>query len=175
LELANTNYAYPSAFVFTGELWDIGTVHVTGTWSIVGDVQAQPVQHTSIKCYKFEKKCYAATAIQGAQELGGGYISAEVEVYEIERWDNSEIVTKPYDYFCTRYVYRINRLQKSVTGTRSTISTGGECKALDRNELTLKMVDGGEVARQLRGKQYRGLLDLSQLSHDAQKVLTEGP
>lgn len=174
LGVANTNYAYPSSFSFDGELWDIGTVHVEGTWGIVGDVQVEPVQHTTIQCYRFEKKCYAATAIQGAQETGGGYIRAEGEVYEIERWDNSEIVTKPYDYFCTRYVYRINRLHKSVTGTRSTISKGGECKVLDSKELTLKMVDGGEVARQLRGKQYRGLLDLSQLSTDARKVLTGG-
>lgn len=77
------------------------------------------------------------------------------------------------DYFCTRYVYRITRLQRSVTGTRSTISKGGECKALDSNELTLKMVVGGEVVGQLRRKQYRALLDFSQLSPDARQLLTE--
>lgn len=173
LESADKNYADPGPFVFTGELWDMGSVHVQGTWSIVGENQHTPVQGTTIKCDKLEGKCYSATAIQGAQEFGGGYISSEAESYEIERWDNLEIVTRPYEYLCTRIVYRISRLHKSVTGTRSTISKAGVCKETDNREFTLKMVDGGEIVKQLRREQQQDLLDLSQLSPDARAIFGE--
>lgn len=173
LDLVNTNHVYPGDFSFTDFMWDYGYLLAEGTWIIVGDSQSEPEQTTTISCRRSEDKCYAATATKGGGS--SGYISSTMEIYEVERWDNFEIVTKPYDYRCTRYVIRLNRVQKSVIGIRSKVSNSKECKVVEDKEFTLKLVDGGEAIKELRQNHHHEMLKLHQLSSDAQKVLTEGP
>ena len=171
LTLVNTSHAYPGSFSFSDLFWDAGTVIAQGTWIIVGDSQAEPEQNTRIYCERAHGKCYASSAIKGGGDAS--YIRSDLDIYHIARWDNVEIVSEPLDFTCARYVLRINRLQKSVTGTRSKISNSNDCKALGNSELTLKLANGDDVFKELRLKYRSDLLGLLQLSPEARSILAE--
>ena len=64
------------------------------------------------------------------------------EIYDVERWDDYEIVTKPYDYECVRYVLRINRQQRSVKKLRTTISSKDICKKVDQGDRYIRLING---------------------------------
>jgi DUF2075 family protein len=88
----------------------------------------------------------------------------DIDTYEIERWDAYEIVTKPVQLECTRYVRRVNRTQKSVTGIRSTISTRNACQGVDSTEMYMVLSDGIQVylqRKQERVKKWRETLLIS--------------
>lgn len=171
-KIINTQHLYPNSFSFGDMFWDKGTVVAQGTWSIVGDSQANPEQVTNIVCHRDDMRCYSATAVKLGDGPNSG-LSSDFEMYDVERWDASEIVTKPNDFACARYVYRINRVQKSVTGTRSKISKAKECDPIYNKEITLKLVDGGDVYQELQLQYRREWLGLLQVSPDARAALAE--
>jgi len=78
--------------------------------------------------------------------LGVGFMTSRQltlleEHFEIERWDQAEIISKPRDYPCTRYALRINKLQESVVMTRSALSrTGDVCDALEVRDVITRLV-----------------------------------
>ncbi len=160
-------------FVHT-DMWGEGYVSAQGTWTISGEKQAWPEQRSEIQCFRDIGKCIEATAI--VKHEGEPYLSVALEIYEIERWDAQEIVTKPRETAmgCVRYVLRFNRLNKSVTGTRSTISDEGLCKGLDRGEKHLVLVDGFEITRNLMEDLQKKRGDLIQISPSLLKKLESG-
>jgi len=133
-------------FHFSDHFWDSGFVSAEGTWTIPNEKIAWPEQTAKIQCSKDSGTCMEATAIISR---GGDSprVSVDIETYEIERWDQHEIVTKPRQSGsdCTRYIRRFNRLQKSVTGIRSTISNEGICKGVEAGEKYLVLTDGHKV------------------------------
>ena len=68
-----------------------------------------------------------------------------MDLLEIERWDDVEIVTKPLQANCTRTVTRINRAQKTVTSLRSTISNDPGCSFVEKEELHSVLKSGADV------------------------------
>jgi len=160
----------PSLLVFT-DYWDRGYVIATGTWVMVGDKSAFPEQTCRISCDKASGTC--TQAIATVKRIGGGegILSVEVEEYEIERWDEHEIVTKPResDLRCVRYIIRINKLQKSVTSIRSTISNEDLCEGLDASEIYMELTDGFDVYWELVEERNKKLQQL----HDASPSLLE--
>lgn len=151
---------------FHQEDWDSGFVSAQGTWTIANEKQAWPEQTSKIECVKDSRTCREAAA-SISRGLGGGEsprLSVNTETYEIERWDQHEIVTKPLDtlFGCVRYVLRLNRLQKSVTGIRSTISNKGLCKGSEAGEKHLVLMDGFKIywdlLQESRAKQRKLLL-----------------
>ena len=149
----------PSRNVST-DLWDAGYVSASGTWTIAGEAQAQPHQTSRIDCHREAGTCTEATAILRA-DGGQSSLSVDIDAYEIERWDQHEVVTKPLQFGCTRYVKRIARLQKAVSGTRSTTGSGGACKGVDQGEMYLTLADGFDVQRKLgeaHGSKWRELM-----------------
>jgi hypothetical protein len=127
--------------------WTSGYVVVVGTWTIAGESQAFPQQTSRMECVQATRTCTEATAILS----GTGGLSADVDVYEIERWDDHEIVTKPLEvgFGCVRYTKRVSRLQQSASGIRSTISGRSLCKDVDREEKYLTLADGLQIYREL--------------------------
>ena len=124
---------------FDDASWDQGYVLARGTLIAVGHEQGYPVQRTEMQCYKDRKICIQATAV--VYELGR-QLDVETKVFEIERWDRHEIVTRPDELLCVRYTLRFVRATKSVTGVRlRTRDTGPLCKGLEP-ELEIRLVDG---------------------------------
>lgn len=136
-------------FLLSTALWDSGYVSATGTWEISGEKQAWPIQTSSIECIRSIENCREATAILDS----GVILRLETEHYQIERWDQNEIVTKPLQYECVRYIIRINRVQNSVTGIRSTAASTPSCALTEKTEKYLVLRSGYEMS-QARDKAY---------------------
>lgn len=145
------------------DLWDRGFVSATGTWTIIGDAMAWPEQTSEVTCLKNTGLCTLATAMVFGKGTSR-QISVDTEQHEIERWDEYEIVTKPYQHTCTRYVYRINRTQKSVSGLRTVISTDAKCRHLSNADMNLALVAGGKVWGSLNENYQRSWKGLMQIS-----------
>ena len=141
----------PRRHVFT-DRWDTGYVSASGTWTIAGEEMGVPQQTSMIDCHRQAGLCTEATAILRTGD-GQGSLFLDIDTYEIERWDEHEVVTKPLQFGCTRYVKRIARLQKSASGIRSTTSSDAACKELDRGEKYLVLADGFDVYARLQKAQ----------------------
>jgi hypothetical protein len=159
----------PSFHVFT-DLWDSGYVSASGTWVISGERLGFPEQTSKINCDRSLRTCTEATAILSG---GGGdrRLSVDIDTYEIERWDEHDIATKPLQFGCTRYVTRLNRLQKSVTAIRSTTSNDGMCSGTDRAEKYLVLTDGFKVYWELEQERREKWREITKISPDLLNVL----
>lgn len=132
-------------FIFTAELWN-SRVEAFGTWVIDNGKAAFPFQTTRIVCYRDLGICFVATA----QIAIGNILYLDTDLYEVGRWDAHEIETKPRDGICSRFIIRINRVQKSVTGIRSNIRQGGLCAKETYKKIHTRLEDGWKV--------YNGLM-----------------
>jgi hypothetical protein len=143
------------------DFWQDGYVYATGTWTIVGEKQAFPEQATQINCYKAWGTCFEATA----QLDSNNVLGVDLMPYTIERWDEHEITTKPYEKGCVAYTMRISRVSKAVMGYRMRnpehrMAIPEVCKGLNP-ELQLKLANGFDVYWELyrkRGEKIQGLL-----------------
>jgi hypothetical protein len=127
--------------------WEEGYASVKGTWTITNDEAAYPFQVSNFQCDKSRKSCTEATGT-----VDGLALHVDIEFHEIERWDDYEIVTKPRDTQCTRYVVRFNRAQQQLTATRSTIRNTEGCEGVEKRELHLVLADGVDVVMNERVK-----------------------
>lgn len=157
--------------IFGDQLWDRGWLYVTGTWQLKNDIAAYPEQTSRLECDRTLMTCFGvkASVARGA----GPLLNLDTTHYDIERWDQHEIATKPYDsaFGCTRHVLRINRLQKSTTMIRSTISSDGLCKDVSRGELYSELVDGSDVWKQRHAAWRQRLDDIMVLSPEVRAIL----
>lgn len=158
----------PSKHVIT-EMWDRGYVSAQGTWTITGGETADPEQTSTLECDRARLECVEATAT--ISHLLGPFLSVATDTYEIERWDSQEIVTKPKQFGCVRSVRRLNRVQKSATGIRSTTSREEHCKMIDNAEKYLVLVNGMDVSSKLSNARREQLLNLVQYTPDLRKKL----
>lgn len=162
----------PSLHVFL-DLWDADYVSAKSTWTFTADEMAQPQRTSVIECYRDYGICTEATAIVEGE--GPKHLTLHTDIYDIERWDKHEIITKPKQFGCVRQVRRFNRVQKSVTGLRSTTSQDDACKAVDAKEFHMQLSNGFDVYWKLLQrfqKQYRSLM---QFTPDALKLLDQQP
>ncbi|MFZ2448622.1 MAG: peptidoglycan-binding domain-containing protein [Syntrophobacteraceae bacterium] len=163
--------AFLSGLSVVTNFWDDGVVSARGTWTISNEKMGEPEQTSKIECYRSWGLCIESTAI--LQRISGSpSLFNDIDTYEIERWDEKEIVTKPKDFGgCTRYVRRINRLQESVTGIRSTVSNKDICKGVDQDEKYLVLKDGFEVYMEVKMNHGRKVRELMQFSPTVLKTL----
>ncbi len=129
----------PSLSVYV-DMWN-DFASAQGTWVISNEKQAFPLQTTKITCYRESNSCIETTAVI----MLGKSLTLDSNFIGVERWDNFEIVTKPYDYLCTRYVIRINKAQKTVTAIRSTLNSKEVCEGVEGKEMHLTLSDGFKV------------------------------
>lgn len=154
----------PMLHVFT-DLWADGYVSASGTWVLSNDKMGEPEQTSKINCDRRLNICTETIAIIGG-EGSDRTLFVDIDTYEIERWDDHEIVTKPLQSAlgCVRYVRKFNKLQKSVTGIRNTISNETMCKVVESKEMHMVLTDGFKVYWELaqsRNKKWRQLLNIS--------------
>jgi phosphoribosyl-dephospho-CoA transferase len=132
-------------FSFSDYGYDMVTAD--GTW--ISDTElAYPVQASHIICMKDFMLCTEAFG----QISEDGYLFVSNELYDIQTWNDREIVTKPSDFGCTRYIMRFDRMQKQVTQTRTTISTEGICQGMQKEPIHLYLGDGFKVLEKLQKK-----------------------
>ena len=165
----------PSLQVFV-DLWDQGKASAKGTWVLANEKMAWSEQVSDIQCFRDRRICIDATAIVTGKG-GDRRLTVDTDVYEIERWDDYEIVTKPVETGagCVRYIRKFNRVQKSVTGLRSTISTGGLCKGIETKEMHMILSDGFKVYRDLYQRSMETRNRLMRVSSEARKSQEQRP
>jgi hypothetical protein len=158
--------------VFVDE-WTRGYVSADGTWTVVGEEMASP-ETSNITCERAQAICREATAKisrTGTSRL----LAVDVYTFEIERWNDEEIVTKPRQFGCTGTVHRWVRSDKSLTGIRSMTSNEGSCRAFERQEIRLVLADGNEVAGKLAARQREAWRQIMKVSPAALRKLAEPP
>jgi len=165
--------ALPGLHVFL-DSWSQGYVSAKGTWVLTNEKMGLPEQASDIHCFRDKRTCTEATAIVSGKG-SNRRLTVDTDFYEIERWDEYEIVTKPKEtgFGCTRYVRRFNRVQKSVTGLRSTISTEGACQGVEAKELNTTLSDGFEVYWDLNKNAKKIFGDLMRFSPEALKSVEQ--
>jgi hypothetical protein len=163
----------PSLHVFL-DSWNQGYVSAKGTWVLTNEKMGLPEQATDIHCFRDRRTCTEATAIVSGKGSNRS-LTVDSDFYEIERWDEYEIVTKPKEtgLGCARYVRRFNRVQKSVTGLRSTIATGGACQGVETKELNMTLSDGFKVYWELNKSAKKIFSDLMRFSPEALKPVEQ--
>jgi len=163
----------PRLFVFL-DLWQSGYVSAKGTWILTGEKMGLPEQTTHIQCFRDRRVCIEATAlIEGSGK--NRLLTLDSDEYEIERWDDYEIVTKPKQFGCVRYIRRFNRIQKSVTGLRSTTSTDELCKVVETKELHTTLSDGFKVYWELYENSKKALRKLIRFTPEVLRSLEQTP
>lgn len=129
--------------------------YAQGTWTSDAEKLAWPLQTTKIMCDRPTMRCTEITA----SIAEGNMLWVDDTTYEVERWDEHEIVTKPDDSArCVRYTMRFSRSLKAVTALRSTRRSDGSCKAIENKDIQLKLEDGTDVWIQLE-RERRKLLE----------------
>jgi hypothetical protein len=69
-------------------------VHAHGTWYVVnGPTPAETLQTTTIECRKARLQCVESTSVVSVSEQG--FLDSIPAAFEVERWTDDEIVTKP--------------------------------------------------------------------------------
>jgi hypothetical protein len=151
--------------------WDRGFVSADGTWTVVGEDMASPEQTSNITCDLTDALCREARATISGTGLDRR-LTVDLFTFEIERWNEREIVTKPLQFGCTGTAHRWDRTGQSVTGVRSTTSSEGSCRTAERIERRLVLEDGNEVSRRLDEKQREAWLRIVRVSPAILQKLT---
>lgn len=145
MEAANKAVPYPLGLPSLSLRGNTDYVRAKGTWAGDGESVSNPVQTTQIECFRTIGICTVATA--EVDNFLRDTLALTVEHWVIERWDEHELVTKPNDAECVRWVLRINFNNKSVTNTRMRLKGEGECSVVGAKDWTLRLVDGPDVER----------------------------
>jgi hypothetical protein len=112
-------------------------VSVEGTWISDTDLY-NPIQSSVINCWKDMGIC-----VESKGYLSDNYLFSDSEFYEIDIWNEKEIISKLDDSaLCTSYIFRINRVQKQATLTRTIRSTEGDCSGISEDAMHLYLTDG---------------------------------
>jgi hypothetical protein len=165
----------PSLHVFL-DFWNQGYVSAKGTWVLTNEKMGFPEQTSDISCVRDTRTCTEATAIVSGKG-SNRRLAVDTDSYTVERWDEYEIVTKLKEtaFGCVRYIRRFNRVQKSVTGLRSTISTGGACKEVEAKEMNMTLSDGFQIYRELDKSARKIFGDITRFSPDLSKSAEQQP
>jgi hypothetical protein len=122
---------------------DAGWLRLTGAWTFAE--MGEQFIAVELSCDRARRSCVEAQAILG-QGMFGNVLSTDLQQWVVARWDAVEVVTEPVDFQCARYTLRINLVQETATKVRSTISNRPDCRALQREDLTITLTDGPQLA-----------------------------
>ncbi|HVH29834.1 MAG TPA: peptidoglycan-binding domain-containing protein [Vicinamibacterales bacterium] len=152
--------------------WDRGFVSADGTWTAVSGDLASPEQTSNITCERAQAICREARATisgRGSARL----LTVDLYTFEIELWNEREIVTKPLQFGCAATVHQWSRNPTSVTSVQRTNSDAGSCREVQRLENNLVLDDGNGVSQRLAEKQQEAWRRIVQISPATIRRLTE--
>jgi len=117
-------------------------VQALGTWYAAdGPTSSETLQTTNIECRKSRLQCVESTAVVSVNERG--FLDAISTVFEVERWTDVEIVTKPEKGRCTTRIISLDLVSRLASSVITAIPDAEKCNELPR---TLKL-DSGAKAR----------------------------
>jgi hypothetical protein len=117
-------------------------IQAVGTWYVEdGAIATETLQTTTIDCRKARLQCVESTAAVSVSERG--FLDSASTVFEVERWTDDEIVTKPESGRCTTRVLNIDLVNRLASSVIAAIPGAEKCKEQPR---TLKL-DSGAKAR----------------------------
>lgn len=123
-------------------------VRALGTWSVVdGPAPKEILQTTTIECKKAHMQCVESTAVVSISEKG--FLDVIPTVFEVERWTDGEIVTKPAKGRCTTRTVRIDLVDRLATSVITAIPEAEKCDELPR---TLRLESGAKARSEALGK-----------------------
>lgn len=128
--------------------WDAGYVRAKGTWTSFGGKMDHPIQTSEITCWKDMGYCFESVA---QFDVGSSVYGMALfqDMYEIERWDQHQITTKPNETgLCVRDTIQIGRATKSVTSIGRYRKDHPLCKGFP-DELHHVLVSGNEAMARL--------------------------
>lgn len=119
-----------------------GVVQVVGTWYVSGGpALAETLQTTTIECTKARMQCVESTAAVSVKEKG--LLDSISTVFDVARWTDEAIVTKPDNGRCTTRTITINLVNRQTSSVIAAIADAEKCNEQPR---TLKL-EGGAKAR----------------------------
>jgi hypothetical protein len=123
-------------------------VKVYGTWYVAdGPTPAGILQTTSIECRKLRLQCVESTAVVSVSERG--FLDTIPTVFEVERWTDDEIVTKPALGRCTTRTIRMDLVNRLASSMIAAVPDAGKC---DERPRTLKLESGAKARADALGK-----------------------
>ena len=127
---------------FAGDKWDTA-VSANGTWVAV---QSGPptLQTTAIECNKKGQHCIESTA----SVENGNQMILHMDRYEVERWDDGDIVARSKIKDCAAGTLLLNRSQKTVTRVR-TAAVLKPCPPEGSKDVTFRLESGVKVWTEL--------------------------
>jgi hypothetical protein len=111
-------------------------VHARGTWNVTnGPNPAEIMQTTTIECRKERQHCIESTSVVSVSEKG--FLDSIPAVFEVERWTDDEIVTKPEKGKCTTRVISMDLAKRLASSVIAALPDTEKCKEQPRT-LTLE-------------------------------------
>lgn len=150
-ELFDSKHVILPSNSFGDNFWNTFFV-ASGTWAFENsnEIMEEPIQGTKITCDRSPGYCLEITAI-----FRGRVLDLSSEIYDIQRWDDHEIVTKPYDEKCVRYILRINRQAKTVRKIRTILNKPNICDKLNTENSDYVLSNGIEIGVEHEAKKRK--------------------
>jgi hypothetical protein len=116
-------------------------VQAHGTWYVAsGPTPAENLQTTTIECSKARLQCVESTSVVSVSEQG--FLDSIPAVFEVERWTDDEIVTKPEKGRCTTRIISMDLVKRLADSVITAIPDVEKCKEQPR---TLKLESGAKA------------------------------
>jgi hypothetical protein len=116
-------------------------VQAFGTWYVAdGPIPTETLQTTTIECTKTRLQCVESTAMVSVSERG--FLDSISTVFEVERWTDAEIVTKPEKGRCTTRSISMDLENRLASSVIAAIPDAEKCKEQPR---TLKLESGAKA------------------------------
>ncbi len=123
------------AFYIVNNPEKASVVQAIGTWQPANvSAPAETLATTSIECRKAEQRCVESTAIVSLKEKG--YLDTSSTVYEVGRWTDEEIVTKPAADKCSARTLSLDLATRQVRCAIAPLPDAENCTVQART-LTL--------------------------------------
>jgi hypothetical protein len=116
-------------------------VETRGTW-IAEQGPPAPLQTTTIECRKASMQCQESSALL-VFVSGNAVMESALTTFDIERWDEKEIVTKPVRGSCADRTLALNLVEKRAINRFSPSRGEGRCN--ESPARALELVTGYKV------------------------------
>lgn len=118
-----------------------GVVQALGTWYVAdGPTPTEFLQTTNIECTKTRLQCVESTAVVSVSEQR--FLDSISTVFEVERWTDDEIVTKPEKGRCTTRIISMDLVKRLASSVIAAIPDADKCREQPR---TLKLESGAKA------------------------------
>jgi len=140
-------------------------VSAHGTWALTNLPVKEALQTSQISCHRKWNLCSVSTA-----KLAPGYTAtllSYTNLYEIETWNESEIVTKSAKTgTCVSTILRIRHVEQSITRLTSfERSETDACATVVPREIPMQLADGAQIYRALKQKKRQDAQQILRVNH----------